>query len=154
MSLIGYALRMAKKYYKPETYNHALRVAQYVAENPMIPAFFNPLFLVKDFNSNGEIKTDTTFMTNADTLYIAKEGIQNISDKNPFTGKTLIPDSKEKVHIWSIQNSEWNSDNVLLNKKFTLKPEESWIVKENLFDKNNWMQGKPKKRILKKNSVF
>ena len=67
-----------------------------------------------------------------------------------FTGKTLIPDSKEKVHIWSIQNSEWNSDNVLLNKKFTLKPEESWIVKENLFDKNNWIQGKPKKRILKK----
>ena len=119
-------------------------------DNPMIPAFFNPLFLVKDFNSNGEIKTDTTFMTNADTLYIAKEGIQNISDKNPFTGKTLIPDSKEKVHIWAIQNSEWNSDNVLLNKKFTLKPEESWIVKENLFDKNNWIQGKPKKRILKK----
>ena len=38
MSIIGYALRMAKKYYKPETYNHALRVAQYVAENPMIPA--------------------------------------------------------------------------------------------------------------------
>ena len=37
MSTIGYALRMAKKYYKPETYNHALRVAQYVAENPMIP---------------------------------------------------------------------------------------------------------------------
>lgn len=37
MSLIGYALRMAKKYYKPETYNHAIRVANYVAENKMIP---------------------------------------------------------------------------------------------------------------------
>lgn len=37
MSLIGYALRMARQYYKPETYNYALRVAQYVAENPMIP---------------------------------------------------------------------------------------------------------------------
>ena len=37
MSLIGYALRMAKQYYKPETYKHALRVAGYVAENPMIP---------------------------------------------------------------------------------------------------------------------
>lgn len=37
MSTIGYALRMAKMYYKPETYAHALRVAQYVAENPMIP---------------------------------------------------------------------------------------------------------------------
>ena len=37
MSMIGYALRMAKKYYEPKTYDHALRVAQYVAENPMIP---------------------------------------------------------------------------------------------------------------------
>lgn len=37
MSLIGYALRMAKKYYKPGTYDHALRVANYVAENKIIP---------------------------------------------------------------------------------------------------------------------
>lgn len=37
MSLIGYALRMVKQYYEPKTYEHALRVAGYVAENPMIP---------------------------------------------------------------------------------------------------------------------
>ena len=37
MSYIGYALRMAKKYYKPDTYEHALRVASYVADNTMIP---------------------------------------------------------------------------------------------------------------------
>ena len=37
MSLVGYAMRMAKQYYKPKTYEHALRVAGYVAENPMIP---------------------------------------------------------------------------------------------------------------------
>lgn len=37
MSLIGYALRMAKDYYEPKTYAHAIRVAGYVAENPMIP---------------------------------------------------------------------------------------------------------------------
>lgn len=37
MSLIGYALRMAKKYYKPATYDHAIRVANYVAENKIIP---------------------------------------------------------------------------------------------------------------------
>lgn len=34
---ISYALQMAKKYYSKETYNHALRVMQYVAENDMIP---------------------------------------------------------------------------------------------------------------------
>lgn len=37
MSLIGYALRTAKQYYKPDTRNHVLRVAGYVSENPMIP---------------------------------------------------------------------------------------------------------------------
>lgn len=37
MSLIGYALRMAKLYYEPKTYNHALRVAEYVADNNSIP---------------------------------------------------------------------------------------------------------------------
>ena len=34
---LTYALRMAKEYYKPETYVHALRVMQYVADNETIP---------------------------------------------------------------------------------------------------------------------
>ena len=33
---------------------------------------FNCLFMVKDFNSNEDLKTDETFMTNADTLFEAK----------------------------------------------------------------------------------
>lgn len=37
MSLIAYAMRMAKKYYDDKTYAHAARVAQYVAENNLIP---------------------------------------------------------------------------------------------------------------------
>lgn len=37
MSLVGHALKMAKIYYSTETFNHAMRVAAYVAENPMIP---------------------------------------------------------------------------------------------------------------------
>lgn len=34
---VSSALRMAKEHYDEETYNHALRVMQYVAENEMIP---------------------------------------------------------------------------------------------------------------------
>lgn len=34
---LTYALRMAKEHYKQETYNHALRVMQYVADNETIP---------------------------------------------------------------------------------------------------------------------
>lgn len=37
MSLIGYALKMAKQYYNSDTYDHALRVSVYVADNDSIP---------------------------------------------------------------------------------------------------------------------
>lgn len=37
MSWIGYALRMAKRYYDSKTYDHAIRVAGYVADNSTIP---------------------------------------------------------------------------------------------------------------------
>lgn len=36
-SSIGYALRVAKQYYNPKTYEHALRVAEYVSDNTFIP---------------------------------------------------------------------------------------------------------------------
>ena len=34
---VAYALKMAKEYYTEDTYNHAMRVMEYVAENEMIP---------------------------------------------------------------------------------------------------------------------
>lgn len=37
MSLVGYAMRMAKEYYDKKTFDHAVRVAVYISENPMIP---------------------------------------------------------------------------------------------------------------------
>ena len=37
MSYIGYALKVAKKYYPKDKYDHAIRVANYVAENDLIP---------------------------------------------------------------------------------------------------------------------
>lgn len=37
MSYIGYALRTAKDFYDQKTYDHALRVAGYVADNDNIP---------------------------------------------------------------------------------------------------------------------
>lgn len=107
---------------------------------PEIPAFFNPLMLVKDFNSDGELKSDYTLMTNADTLYLAKDGL-NVGDKNPLTGKQLIPDDKKEIRIYEILNSEWNSDNIMTLNQFTQKPENSWTVKENLFEIKNWKRG-------------
>ena len=36
-----------------------------------LPAANNPLFMVKDFNAKGKLKTDNSFMSNADTLFFA-----------------------------------------------------------------------------------
>lgn len=48
----------------------------------------NPILLVKDFNSNGEIVTDSSFMSNADVPYLAvKDVIEN--PVNPFTGNKI-----------------------------------------------------------------
>ena len=55
-------------------------------EDPVQPSSFNCLLMVKDFNKIGEVKADYAFMTNADTLFFAKEGL-DVSDVNPFTGK-------------------------------------------------------------------
>lgn len=56
----------------------------FIENNPKLG--FNPLLLVKDFNSHGEYKTDNTLMTNAETVNLAIENL-GIEDVNPITGK-------------------------------------------------------------------
>ena len=54
--------------------------------------FYNPLLLVKDFDSRG-LRADDTFMTNADTPTLAFSGL--IDDPvNPFTGDPITDEAK------------------------------------------------------------
>ncbi|MCR5401002.1 MAG: YidC/Oxa1 family membrane protein insertase [Treponema sp.] len=103
--------------------------------SPTIPASFNPLFLVKDFNSKGNLKTDEKLMSNADTLFFAKEGL-NLSDKNPFTGKTFEQRKDNGITVWQAYNEEGNIVNIRDKTQFTLK--QGWTVKDNLFESENW----------------
>lgn len=105
-------------------------------KNPTIPASFNPLLLVKDFNSKGTIKTDNTLMTNADTIFLAKEGL-NLSDINPFTNKKL-EQKKDSVTVWMGYNGESSVSNIRPKTTFTL--EKGYIVKDNLFEPDNWKE--------------
>ena len=59
---------------------------------------FIPLLFVKDFNSIGEIKTDTTFMTNADVPLIATKDVIN-KPINPFTLKKLEIEKEDSCYI-------------------------------------------------------
>ncbi|MCI1768678.1 MAG: alkaline phosphatase family protein [Mageeibacillus sp.] len=53
---------------------------------------FAPVLMVKDFNSTG-FTTSDEFMTNADTPYLATEGLIS-NPVNPFTGNEITEDGK------------------------------------------------------------
>ncbi len=61
-------------------------------------ASVNSLFMVKDFASRGDLKTDGTFMVSADTPAVAMNGLTKMI--NPFTGKIIAePESKVPLDI-------------------------------------------------------
>jgi hypothetical protein len=99
----------------------------------------NPLLMVKDFNSQGEIKADETFMTNADVPLLA---MKNQIDKphNPFTGKMLTDEAKkEKLYI-AFSGSLGLGDPQL--SQFSLNPSEDYYVHDSIFKPENWSKVK------------
>lgn len=105
-----------------------------------IPAFVNPLLLVKDFEAHGIVSTDASFMTNADTLFLSKEGL-GLSDTNPFTGKKLVQEKENGVTTFRMGYTdgqpEWNVSYLKKAKQFDLS-RGGWLVKDNIFDESNW----------------
>ena len=99
---------------------------------------FNPILLVKDFNAKGDMKTDMTFMTNADVPSLAmKNLIEN--PVNPFTGNTITTTSQKNnpllILIDRVQDK--NETEIELNQQNT------YYVHDNIFDEKNWK--KPEK---------
>jgi hypothetical protein len=93
---------------------------------------FNPLLLVKDFNAKGEMKTDMTFMTNADVPALAmKELIEN--PVNPFTGNAVTSDQKNEPLLILINKVHNKNEN-----EIDLNPQNTYYVHNNIFDEKNW----------------
>jgi hypothetical protein len=110
---------------------------------PLIPADVqdfaaanNPLLLVKDFNAAGEIKTDMTFMTNADVPFLAANGIIP-GMENPFTGRPLEfkKDNGVTILISASANPSDYSGPEAIKSSFRLAR-----VKNNIFEKSNWSE--------------
>jgi hypothetical protein len=103
--------------------------------NNAIP--FNALLMVKDFNQNHSLKTNNSFMTNADVPYIVtKDLIDNA--KNPFTGKLLKSVNKKEGTYVYMNFTYWNasqftSNKVILNEHPLIKH-----VKDDIFVESNW----------------
>jgi len=98
---------------------------------------FNPLLIVKDFNSRGEIKTVNDFMTNADVPYISTlKLIQN--PKNPFTGKEISINKKDKG-VYIKYDSRWHPRNYTSVTNPIGSQDKIHFVKDNIFDRKNWV---------------
>jgi YidC/Oxa1 family membrane protein insertase len=94
----------------------------------------NPLLLVKDFDAEGDIRTDRTFMTNADVPLLAVKDLIR-TPINPFTGKEIKADKENGINIY-IGGSSNPSGYPAYN---ALEPSaELYHVKDNIFDINNW----------------
>ena len=94
----------------------------------------HPLLLVKDFNGEGEIRTDSTFMTNADTPMLAFDGLIE-NPVNPFTGNA-VTDAVKYDDEHYIFGTNWR---VWQNKSKKYQPGDWWILKgDNFFDTSSW----------------
>lgn len=118
--------------------DHGRRLGQFdymKLSNGIDAQAYNPLMLVKDFNSKG-FKVSDEFMTNADTPSIAvKDIIEN--PINPFTKQSLNNSAKNdgKVIITTSDNYSILKYN---GNVFDTSDGEWWSVHDNLFDANNW----------------
>lgn len=99
--------------------------------------------LVKDFSSRGKLKKDYTFMTNADTPALALKDIDK-NALNPFTKNPLDVNSMgggiTKNDFIKMSNAPAESTRIRKNKKFNIKDDEWYAVKDNIFDDKNWFQ--------------
>jgi hypothetical protein len=111
----------------------------YLPNNITLPngaplASYTALLMVKDFDTEGSLKTDNTFMTNADTPLLAVAGLIE-NPVNPFSGKLIAADKENGVHI--VASSHWSPKDHLKNT-FKIARNEWLFVKNNIFKKENW----------------
>jgi YidC/Oxa1 family membrane protein insertase len=113
--------------------------------SPMFPGFsvnidnFNPLLLVKDFYASGSIRTDHTFMTNADVPFLAFQG-QIENPVNPFTGREISVELKNNpLYVACSGGIHLETPNA---PRITLDPDRDYYVHENIFDPANWKRAK------------
>jgi len=97
--------------------------------------WYNSMLMVKDFGAGGKLVTDRTFMTSADTPYLAMEGL--IKDMtNPFTGNPINMEPKKDKQLMT------TSHNYSLTKNdgysFDTSDGEWFSVHDDIFNIADW----------------
>ena len=94
-----------------------------------------PLIMMKDFNSDGEIKKDYKFMTLADIPALTTRDLPVELQKNPFSGKFFL-ETQNKDVVKIVTAGNWNAHHQL---RYTQFEGEVWAyVKDNVYDPNCW----------------
>jgi hypothetical protein len=106
-------------------------------DNGLPPNFdnFHPILFFKDFNASGPLKSDMTFMSNADVPYLALHG-QIGNPVNPFTGNAISMKNKEKPLYITGSGSPHLGDPEAA--RLTLDPKRDYYVHDNIFEAKNW----------------
>ena len=120
--------------------DHAIEVAneKFKGNYPLRdPITYNPLLLVKDFDSKESFKYNNDFMTNADVPLISLEGIIE-NPVNIFTGNTLTNNAK-KDGICIISPNTWSPDGQNKNT-FNVQDTNWYYLKDDITNPSNWKQ--------------
>ncbi|MCK9169259.1 MAG: YidC/Oxa1 family membrane protein insertase [Treponema sp.] len=99
---------------------------------------YHPLLFFKDFNSEGPVKTDNSFMTNVDVSSLLLKGLI-AHPVNPFTEKEIPLDTTPfKKNGVTITSSDQHQPAYNGTYTFSIKESEWWTVKDNIFKAENW----------------
>jgi len=94
--------------------------------------------MVKDFGAAGTLRTDQTFMTQADTPALAATGVIN-NPVNPFTGKDIsLLSTAEKNDQAVISFSKANAVRSTVNNGLKIQDTDWYSVHDSIFDRSNW----------------
>ena len=96
---------------------------------------YNALMMIKDFGSEGEITTDGTFMTIADTPTEAMRGLIE-NPVNPFTGNPVSAQAKSEEEEQYVMLTDWR----IAENHGTRYTDPIRLVLKNryIFDEDNW----------------
>ena len=99
------------------------------------PESLIPLIMMKDFDSQGDLQKNYTFMTLADVPALATKDLPAELQNNPFTDKKFF-DTQNKEMVKSVEAGNWHANHQLKSAQFDV---DGWVyVKDNVYDPACW----------------
>ncbi len=104
---------------------------------------YHPLLMFKDFNTDGKLNEDMTFMTTADVPTLLLNGLIE-SPINPFTNKQVPLDTTDIKNKGVIISTDSKHKPEYHNQyTFDVDDGDWWLVKDDIFQSKNWTKAAP-----------